>query len=84
MKADEGRPLAPPDGASLIYVSSALCRRSKKLAKKLAKNNIYRSKIKIPTLYFLRKVDSCLHCKFRNGAWRPRAVFQVSVLLPED
>ena len=22
-------------------------------------------------------VDSCLHCKFRNGAWRPRAAFHL-------
>ena len=25
-------------------------------------------------------VDSCLHCKFRNGAWRPRAAFQDRLL----
>ena len=29
-------------------------------------------------------VDSCLHCKFRNGAWRPRAAFQDKVLSFED
>ena len=29
-------------------------------------------------------VDSCLHCKFRNGAWRPRAAFQDRVLSFED
>ena len=37
MKANEGRPLAPPDGASLIYVSSDLSRRSKKLTEKTRK-----------------------------------------------
>ena len=29
-------------------------------------------------------VDSCLHRKFRNGAWRPRAAFQDRVLSFED
>ena len=29
-------------------------------------------------------VDSCLHCKFRNGAWCPRAAFQDRVLSFED
>ena len=29
-------------------------------------------------------VDSCLHCTFRNGAWRPRAAFQDRVLSFED
>ena len=29
-------------------------------------------------------VDSCLHCKFRNGAWRPCAAFQDRVLSFED
>ena len=29
-------------------------------------------------------VDSCLHCKFRYGAWRPRADFQDRVLSFED
>ena len=29
-------------------------------------------------------VDSCLHCKFRNGAWRPRTAFQDRVLSFED
>ena len=29
-------------------------------------------------------VDSCLHCKFRNGAWRPRVAFQDRVLSFED
>ena len=29
-------------------------------------------------------VDSCLHCKFCNGAWRPRAAFQDRVLSFED
>ena len=38
----------------------------------------------IPTLYCLRQVDSCLHCKFRNGAWRPRAAFQDSESPKED
>ena len=65
-------------------VSSAFSRRSKKLAKKTAKNNTYRSKIKIPTLYCLRQVGSWLHCKFRNGAWRPRAAFQDSEFPNED
>ena len=65
-------------------VSSAFSRRSKKLLKKTAKNNTFRSKIKIPTLYCLRQVDSCLHCKFRNGAWRPRAAFQDSEFPNED
>ena len=32
----------------------------------------------------LRQVDSCLHCKFRNGAWRPRAAFQDSECPNED
>ena len=50
----------------------------------MAKNNTYGSKIKIPTLYCLRQVDSCLHCKFRNGAWRPRAAFQDSESPNED
>ena len=54
------------------------------LLKKPAKNNTYRSKIKIPTFYCWCKVDSCLHCKFRNGAWRTRAAFQDSVLTFED
>ena len=34
--------------------------------------------------YCLRQVDSCLHCKFRNGAWRPRAAFQDSEFPNED
>ena len=54
-----------------------------KLAKR-AKNNTYGSKIKMSTLYCLRQVDSCLHCKFRNGAWRPRAAFQDSEFPNED
>ena len=54
------------------------------LKKICAKNNTYRSKIKIPTLYCLRQADSCLHCKFRNGAWRPRAAFQDSEFPNED
>ena len=29
-------------------------------------------------------VDSCLHCKFRNSAWLPRAAFQDRVLSFED
>ena len=29
-------------------------------------------------------VDSCLRCKFCNGAWRPRAAFQDRVLSFED
>ena len=29
-------------------------------------------------------VDSCLHRKFRNGAWRPRAAFKDRVLSFED
>ena len=36
------------------------------------------------TLYCWCKVDSCLHCKFRNGAWRTRAAFQDSALTFED
>ena len=38
----------------------------------------------MPTLYCLRQVDNCLHCKFRNGAWRPRAAFQDSEFPNED
>ena len=56
----------------------------KNMVTKRAKNNTYRSKIKIPTLCCWCKVDSCLHCKFCNGAWRPRAAFQDSVLPFED
>ena len=52
----------------------------KNLTKKTAKNNTYKSEIKIPTLYCCRKRDSCLHCKFRNGEWRPRATFRDSVV----
>ena len=52
----------------------------KKLGKTKGKKQCYKSKIKIPTLYCCRKVDSCLHCTFRNGAWRPRAAFHDSVL----
>ena len=29
-------------------------------------------------------VDSCIHCKFHNGAWRTRAAFQDRVLWIED
>ena len=65
-------------------VSSAFSRRSKNLLRKPAKDNTYRSTIKIPTLYYGCMVDSCLHCKFRNGAWRPRAAFQDRVLSFED
>ena len=37
MKADEGRPLVPPYGPSVVEVSSALTRRVKKIAQKNGK-----------------------------------------------
>ena len=47
--------------------------RQKKLRKKTAKNNTYKSKIRIPTLYKVGNVNISLHCRFRSGAWHPRA-----------
>ena len=61
-----------------------LAARQKHLTKKTANNNTYKSKFIISTLYCCRKVDSCLHCKFRNRAWRPRAAFQDSVVRFEN
>ena len=69
---------------SVHWLVRLLATGQKKMGKQRAKNNTYKSKIKIPTLYCCRKVDSCLHCKFRNGAWRPRAAFHDSVLRFED
>ena len=45
------KPLAPPTECTVVEVSSALSRRSKNLPKKTAKNNAYKSKFKISTLY---------------------------------
>ena len=53
-------------------------------AKKDKKNNTYKSKIIIPTLYCCRNVNGCFHCKFRNGAWRPRADCRDSVVTFEN
>ena len=71
-------------GPSVNWLVRLLAAGQKKLGKQRAKNNTYKSKIKIPTLCCCRKVDSCLHCKFRNGAFRRRAAFHDSVLRFED
>ena len=54
------------------------------LRKKTAKNNTYQSKFSILALYCVRNVDTYLHCKFRSGAWRPRADFPDSLVRFEN
>ena len=78
------KPLAPPTERQWIRLVRLLAAGKKKLTKKSATKPTYKSKIKIPSLYCCRKVDSCLQCKFRNGAWRPRAAFRDSVVTFEN
>ena len=54
------------------------------LRNKTAKNNTYKSKIIIPTLYKARNVNISLHCKFRSGVWRHHAAFQDSLMTFEN
>ena len=75
------KPLAPTTERQWTRLVRLLAAGQKNMLTKTAKNNTYRSKIIIPTLYCWCMVDSCLHCKFRNGAWRPRAAFQDRVFL---
>ena len=67
------KPLAPPIDRQWLRLVRLLAAGQNNLRKKTAKNNTYKSKIIIPTLYKVRHVNISLHCKFRSRAWRPRA-----------